>query len=145
MPLADLLEPAPSRTPQLTCAKYMPGTDHRCVHYLPGGACARPDEFMCVEWLKANGHSLPSQAPASAPNAPGTPTAIDRAPTLDIEARIQVPGVGDIWLVPEHTASPRRELTPAHVEAIRCAIAAFPEGQLVSLERISRPWRWDKP
>lgn len=26
----------------------------RCAHYLDGGACARDDEFMCVEWLRLN-------------------------------------------------------------------------------------------
>ncbi|PID38733.1 MAG: hypothetical protein CSB49_04005 [Proteobacteria bacterium] len=26
----------------------------RCRHYLDGGSCARPDEFMCVEWLRLN-------------------------------------------------------------------------------------------
>jgi hypothetical protein len=26
----------------------------RCAHYLEGGACAREDEFMCIEWLRLN-------------------------------------------------------------------------------------------
>ena len=26
----------------------------RCRHYLAGGACSRPDHFMCDEWLKVN-------------------------------------------------------------------------------------------
>ena len=26
----------------------------RCAHYLDGGACAREDEFMCIEWLRLN-------------------------------------------------------------------------------------------
>ena len=37
----------------------------RCVHYLANGGCALPDEFMCVEWMKANG-----QGPASPPSIP---------------------------------------------------------------------------
>lgn len=53
--------PSPARLP-VSCPKYeaAPGTK-RCVHYLPNGACARPDELMCVEWLKANGHATPPE------------------------------------------------------------------------------------
>jgi len=41
----------------ITCSHYeaIPGRKH-CRHYLENGACSRPDEFMCTEWLKANGH-----------------------------------------------------------------------------------------
>jgi len=43
--------------PAFTCPKYVPvhGT-RRCAHYGDGGPCLRPDEFMCVEWLRANGY-----------------------------------------------------------------------------------------
>ncbi len=34
----------------------LPGTA-RCRSYYPNGACARPDELMCVEWMRANGHT----------------------------------------------------------------------------------------
>jgi hypothetical protein len=49
----------------ITCAKYeaIPGTK-RCRHYHANGACGLPDEFMCVEWLKANGHAPPITPPA---------------------------------------------------------------------------------
>jgi len=42
----------------ITCSHYeaLPGRKH-CRHYLENGACSRPDEFMCIEWLKANGHA----------------------------------------------------------------------------------------
>lgn len=42
----------------ITCPHYeaIPGRKH-CRHYLQNGACARPDELMCSEWLKANGHA----------------------------------------------------------------------------------------
>lgn len=55
-------------TPPVSCPKYepVPGS-RRCRDYLPNGACTRPDEFMCVEWLKANGH-------VRAPNPPPEPT-----------------------------------------------------------------------
>ena len=41
----------------ITCPHYeaIPGRKH-CRHYLDNGACSRPDELMCSEWLKANGH-----------------------------------------------------------------------------------------
>ena len=39
----------------ITCPKYEPVPFYkRCVHYLQNGACARPDEFMSIEWLKLN-------------------------------------------------------------------------------------------
>jgi hypothetical protein len=45
----------------------MPG-EKRCRHYVSGGACARGDEFMCVEWLKANGANPdPDPPPTSNP------------------------------------------------------------------------------
>ena len=42
---------------RITCPDYerLP-EETRCRHYLQGGACARPDELMCVEWVKANEH-----------------------------------------------------------------------------------------
>ena len=44
------------RKPQkITCEHYYPQADDKhCVFYLEDGACSRGDEFMCVEWLKAN-------------------------------------------------------------------------------------------
>ena len=40
----------------ITCSHYdaIPGQKH-CRHYLNNGACSKPDEFMCREWLKVNG------------------------------------------------------------------------------------------
>ena len=61
-------DPEPGAAPKITCPRYdpVPGTK-RCKHYLKGGACALPDEFMCVEWLKANGHHVPPPLPPLAP------------------------------------------------------------------------------
>jgi hypothetical protein len=55
------------RPPGITCPHYesQPG-EKRCRHYVKGGACARPDEFMCIEWLKANGHAVASATPPAA-------------------------------------------------------------------------------
>ena len=53
----------------------------RCADYSPNGSCARPDEFMCVEWLKLNPAPSSSatsiNAPRSLPTAPAEPIARD--------------------------------------------------------------------
>jgi hypothetical protein len=57
---------ADGRRLPIVCSKYAPGVTRRCVHFLPYGGCARPDEFMCIEWLRANGITpLPSSADAA--------------------------------------------------------------------------------
>lgn len=40
----------------IECPKWEPKGEgsKRCKHYAEGGACALPDEFMCVEWLRLN-------------------------------------------------------------------------------------------
>src|SRR5690606_33354177 len=82
--------PAPVATSpsEITCPRYdpVPGTK-RCKHYLKGGACALPDEFMCVEWLKANGHHVPPPLPpldpveAKPPSEPAPTPAPPSSPT----------------------------------------------------------------
>lgn len=74
MALKDLIRPAPlpptpaaERPPGITCAKYTRSEGKRCVHYVSNGACALPDEFMCVEWLKANGPKPAADAPNPSP------------------------------------------------------------------------------
>lgn len=39
--------------PEIACAKYVPGEGRRCAHYADP-ICLRRDEFVCVEWLRAN-------------------------------------------------------------------------------------------
>ena len=72
MSLKDRLRTTASQLSTFTCARYEPlGGSRRCRHYVEGGACARPDEFMCVEWLRANGHPVPPPlAAAPEPDAP---------------------------------------------------------------------------
>lgn len=74
MALKDLIRPAPlpptpaaERPPGITCAKYTRSEGKRCVHYVSNGACALPDEFMCVEWLKVNGPKPAADAPNPSP------------------------------------------------------------------------------
>ena len=67
MSLADRYQCRPAKSTGFACEHYEALPDgKRCRHYLQGGACARSDEFMCVEWLKANGHAAHSPAPAPA-------------------------------------------------------------------------------
>jgi len=69
-----------SRPAGITCPSYeaIPGRKH-CRYYLSNGGCSRPDEFMCLEWLKANGH-----ADAISPTEPAA-TDVDRY--VDAEQR----------------------------------------------------------
>jgi len=57
----------------ITCAKYQAiPNSKRCVHYQDGGTCSLPDEFLCIEWQKANAGRIPGSPitppPASAPS-----------------------------------------------------------------------------
>lgn len=74
MALKHLLRPAPTpaaeRPSGITCPKYVRGEGKRCAHFKASGACALPDEFMCVEWLKANGHGKRVLPVADEPAAP---------------------------------------------------------------------------
>ncbi len=65
-------ESPPAADLAFTCAHYDPKPGgKRCRHYLENGACDRPDELMCVEWLKANGQtSGESKATPPAKQAP---------------------------------------------------------------------------
>ena len=75
---------APSTAPEITCRRYdaVPGTK-RCKHYLKGGACSLPDEFMCVEWLKANGHHVPASLPPVEGLAAAEQPAVEARPVVD--------------------------------------------------------------
>jgi len=63
-----------SRPAGITCPHYkaIPGRKH-CRHYLTDGACSRPDEFMCREWMKANGHLVGDATPVPAGVAHDSP------------------------------------------------------------------------
>lgn len=56
--------PNQNHAPGFDCAHYQPRPgSKRCQHYLDGGACSLASEFMCVEWLKRNGHPVPERHP----------------------------------------------------------------------------------
>ena len=87
MGLADRFSgQGPIATPEITCPRYEPKPgSKRCKHYLKGGACVLPDEFMCVEWLKANGHALPEPLPPVEvePEPPPATASPSSAPKVD--------------------------------------------------------------
>ncbi len=68
-------------SPAFSCPHYeaLDGSK-RCRHYVAGGACDRPDELMCVEWLKANGQSASGEPEAAEPKEarPAPDDGVDR-------------------------------------------------------------------
>jgi hypothetical protein len=69
---------APSGAPRpdgITCERFeAPAGSRRCAHYVGRGACGLEDEFMCVEWLRVNGHPSHKSLPiAPEPKAPAPP------------------------------------------------------------------------
>ena len=70
MALKDRLKDATpaAAQPVFTCPHYeAPPGEKRCRHFIANGSCARPDVFMCVEWLKANGQQVPVEPEPTAP------------------------------------------------------------------------------
>jgi hypothetical protein len=93
------------------CPKYEPLPDgRRCRHYLANGACDLPDEFMCIEWLKANGH-------APLPSVP-TPPPLER----DLFGAAYVPP--SAIREPSHAPAPVASTTPPVAPAPRAMNAA---------------------
>lgn len=151
MPAGDDAGPGGSTT--FTCPHYdpVPG-GKRCRQYLEGGACARPDEFMCIEWLKANGHPVPPPAattePTAAPPDPQAGVPVD-APlfgrltdehiasfkALGAEACIGLAGGGSLWLVPEYRDPSRDELSAEHAATLAALCAVFPGARILSFGR----------
>ena len=135
----------------ITCPKYEPvaGTK-RCRHYHPNGACGLPDEFMCVEWLKANGHAAPAPVtPATTTEVP-RPEAVPIVRTLSdadlasfkalgVEVRLATEELGDVWVVPAYTGMDRQELSVDHAALIAAVASAFPGARVTALVRKPKP------
>ena len=134
---------------EIECPKYEAlAGGRRCKHYLDNGGCARPDELMCVEWLKRNGHPVPR-----------TPVATQRQETSEA-ARTQVVAVrelshealesfrllglevclttGDgraVWIVPEYTGGDRLEVRVDHAATLAALCAALPGARVSDVRR----------
>jgi len=137
--------PEPARG-GFSCPKYapIPGSK-RCQHYVGNGACALPDELMCIEWLKRNGHAaapaalqaavpapravFPPPAPAQAPEQAGARGAHagDLSP---IELAIEHHGQR-LFLVEQYSDSERGELSWDHAATLRLLLESFPGARLV--------------
>ena len=166
MALKHLLRPEPTpaaeRPAGITCPKYVRGEGKRCVHFKPGGACALPDEFMCVEWLKRNSPSTAAAVapPPTAPPHPAEPAVTrDAEPattfelrgltsediasfrSLGVEVKLKSEAYGELWLVPAYTGQSRKELTPEHAATVLRVLEAFPGSQVISFEKHSQPER----
>lgn len=125
MALKDLIRPAPQtptpaaqRPPGVTCAKYVRGEGKRCLQYVVGGACALPDELMCLQWLKANEAKASAAATTKAPETVATeapkPARRPRPKTLDLFAGpFPPPAEAEPPLPPEPTPAPATE-APSH-------------------------------
>jgi hypothetical protein len=141
---------SPVRLP-ITCPKYeaVPGTK-RCRHYHANGACGLPDEFMCVEWLKVNGHAAPVSvtrpATTEAPRRDEIPVVrtvsdadLASFKALGTEVRLATEGLGDVWLVPAYTGADRQELSVDHAALIAAVASAFPGARVTALVRKPKP------
>lgn len=60
----------PSRPGDIQCPHYKPAPGSRtCVSFLSGGGCARPDTFMCIEWVRKNPRAQSASALSTKPVA----------------------------------------------------------------------------
>jgi hypothetical protein len=118
---------AEDRKPNIDCPKYQPlSGSKRCQHYLDGGACALATEFMCVEWLKRNGRTVPQDHPSQGATlaqpaflpglAPPEPVPARATPRPDVSAA-RVPSVC--------TAEPPPVRAPARAPITQEEIASF--------------------
>lgn len=143
-----------------TCAHYEPlAASRRCRSYLDGGGCARPDEFMCVEWLNANAPKSPPGGSSSAADAtegeaqpcsgpgdhplgrePRFPSSaeISSLRDLGVEVALATADAGEIWLVPAYTRQSRRELRFDHAATLAALCRLFPGTSVRSLKKTHR-------
>ncbi|MFI5297495.1 MAG: hypothetical protein ACHREM_05300 [Polyangiales bacterium] len=76
----------------ITCPKYAPTPgSRRCEHFEPNGACRLPGEFMCVEWVKANGEHAPAASPARPGLAGEEPTSASSVTTTALTVAPMAP------------------------------------------------------
>jgi hypothetical protein len=130
----------------IVCERYVRGHGRRCRNYVENGTCALPEELMCVEWLRANGYSVPAPITDVGATVEGRApelaeiTAEDVASfkALGIEICLSSTARGDVWLVPEYTGQARNEITPEDAALVMKTLTLFPGAKLVSLKRPSQ-------
>jgi len=137
-----------------SCPDYDPDPGgRRCRAYLDGGACARPDQFMCTEWLKRNdnqdeqgevspspseGDSLRSLAPVGVAGEapPGGAlgcAALSSFKHLGAEVLVRFEG-GSLWIVPEYSGADRPELRVDHAATLAALCSVFPGAGVLAFQ-----------
>jgi hypothetical protein len=134
----------------VSCPHYdaLPGRKH-CRHYVEGGACARPDEFQCIEWLKVNAEARPTPRPQAPTVLFGNPIpepkpAMPSIRSIEDRFRQRVPRCA-----PAGTGDPGRPWAPLstnrvgnglqqHRAALGSARASMPEWFEFGMERSHR-------
>ena len=130
----------------ITCPKYEPAAGtKRCQHYWSNGSCALPTEFMCIEYLKRNGHqtalrahqeavpparALFAQPHASVPPERSGARSKPTAKPVAVELALELGGT-QLHLVSGYTPAPRMELSWEHAATLRRILDAFPGARLV--------------
>ena len=114
MSLKDRYAGKPARTDDnYRCQHYSPvAGGKRCTHYLEGGACARDDEFMCVEWLRLNHPDNPLVKKTEKPGRTdlfGNP--IPEEPTPQVEPE-------QLATAPDIPSKPQKEREPPIVRNV---------------------------
>jgi len=111
MAIKDLLPPAPpppttasERPPGITCETYTRGEGKRCVHYANNGACLHETGFMCVEWLKVNGHKPSLPAVDEPPKPAPVPRDLFGNPLPEVAAPISTPTTPPVAIAPKSDA-----------------------------------------
>jgi hypothetical protein len=112
------------KPPGYDCPRYAPAVESkRCLHYRDGGACALAAGAKCVEWLKANGQSVPAGHPAFA-GSPGqrdlfgrpVPSPAQETSTPTVTAAPEPTPEGSPSAVP---AGPREPITQDEIDSFK--------------------------
>jgi hypothetical protein len=140
-----------NRSDRRFCIEWLKLHGHRLPGF-PGFHAEDYETLLCEEEFDMVGNRLPGTpisrkkasgkpqpAPAPAPPAPACAPADDpvASPTglrsediesfkaLGVEVELELPELGELWLVPAYTGKPRREIMPEHAAKIALLVDAF--------------------
>jgi hypothetical protein len=126
---------------------------------LPGPAAEAPGAPQRLQQELFAGAQEPAPAPRRPAAAPSPTPAQRRAPGADsgaalagpvseadvaafrgmhAEVCLDLPGLGETWIVPELTGQDRREILPEQLAFLANTAAAFPGSRVVALRRVAR-------
>jgi hypothetical protein len=93
----------------ITCPHYrVQAGSRRCADYIMNGSCRRPDEGMCVEWLKLK-HGI-ELAPESVDSKHSTASALEPS---GAPARPETPDLPGIKAIEQPASTPRPSTSPS--------------------------------